>query len=73
MPVTENKFLAKLSYDLTARFGRGFGVDNLELFRAFHLSYPIDSLGQRGGQKSESRIRELGIGKICDTSILVLS
>src|SRR5206468_11258485 len=57
------KILAKLSHDLTARFGRGFGVDNLELFRAFHLSYPIDNLSQRVGKKSESSIRKLGIGE----------
>src|SRR5206468_6434130 len=50
-------------HDLTARFGRGFGVDNLELFRAFHLSYPIDNLSQRVGKKSESSIRKLGIGE----------
>ena len=56
------QILSKLSQDLTARFGRGFGVDNLELFRAFHLTYPIDIPGQRVGGKSESPIRKLGIG-----------
>jgi len=57
------QILSKLSQDLTARFGRGFGVDNLELFRAFHLTYPIDVPGERLGAKSESPIRKLGIGK----------
>jgi hypothetical protein len=57
------QILSKLSQDLTGRFGRGFGVDNLELFRAFHLTYPIDIPGQRVGAKSESPIRKLGIGK----------
>ena len=55
------QILSKLSHDLTARFGRGFGVDNLELFRAFHLTYPIEILRQRIGGKSESPIRKLGI------------
>jgi DUF1016 N-terminal domain len=55
------QILSKLSHDLTARFGRGFGVDNLELFRAFHLTYPIDIPGQHIGGKSESPIRKLGI------------
>jgi predicted nuclease of restriction endonuclease-like (RecB) superfamily len=57
------QILSKLSQDLTARFGRGFGVDNLELFRAFHLTYPIEIPGQRVGAKSESPIRKLGIEK----------
>jgi predicted nuclease of restriction endonuclease-like (RecB) superfamily len=57
------QILSKLSHDLTARFGRGFGVDNLELFRAFHLTYPIDISGQRVGGNSESPIRKLGIGE----------
>jgi hypothetical protein len=57
------QILSKLSEDLTGRFGRGFGVDNLELFRAFNLTYPIDISGQRVGAKSESPIRKLGIGK----------
>jgi DUF1016 N-terminal domain len=57
------QILSELSHDLTARFGRGFGVDNLEPFRAFHLTYPIDIPGQRVGGKSESPIRKLGIGE----------
>ena len=34
------KLLTQLSHDLTSRFGRGFGVDNLQRFRSFFLSYP---------------------------------
>src|SRR5205814_10192879 len=33
------ELLKQLSADLTARFGRGFGVDNLQRFRAFYLAY----------------------------------
>jgi len=32
--------LVRLSGDLTKRFGRGFGVDNLELMRLFYQTYP---------------------------------
>jgi hypothetical protein len=30
--------------DLGQRFGRGFGVDNLQRFRAFYLEYPSDPI-----------------------------
>jgi predicted nuclease of restriction endonuclease-like (RecB) superfamily len=49
--------LARLSNDLKARFGRGFGVDNLELFRAFYLAYPPEHLAALQEKKSESSIR----------------
>jgi predicted nuclease of restriction endonuclease-like (RecB) superfamily len=32
--------LKRLAADLTARFGRGFGVDNLQRFRLFYLAWP---------------------------------
>jgi hypothetical protein len=32
--------LKQLAADLTTRFGRGFGVDNLQRFRVFYLAYP---------------------------------
>jgi DUF1016 N-terminal domain len=38
------QILSKLSQDLTARFGRGFGVDNLQRFRSFFLSCPTESI-----------------------------
>jgi len=38
------QILSKLSHDLTVRFGRGFGVDNLQRFRSFFLSYPTKSI-----------------------------
>jgi predicted nuclease of restriction endonuclease-like (RecB) superfamily len=38
------QILSKLSQDLTTRFGRGFGVDNLQRFRSFFLSYPTESI-----------------------------
>jgi len=32
--------LERLSADLSNRYGRGFGVDNLQRFRSFYLAYP---------------------------------
>ena len=43
--------LVRLSGDLTRRFGRGFGVDNLELMRLFYQTYPPAAI-------SESLIRK---------------
>ena len=34
------ELLKRLSVDLGKRFGRGFGVDNLQRFRAFYIAYP---------------------------------
>jgi len=44
--------LARLSQDLTARFGRGFGVDNLQRMRAFFLVYPPDQIYATLSRKS---------------------
>jgi hypothetical protein len=38
------ELLKKLSVDLGKRFGRGFGVDNLQRFRAFYLTYPSERI-----------------------------
>ncbi len=38
------ELLVQLSADLTSRFGRGFGVENLQRFRSFFLSYPLESI-----------------------------
>jgi predicted nuclease of restriction endonuclease-like (RecB) superfamily len=51
--------LKRLASDLTARFGRGFGVDNLELFRAFYLTNPPRHISEMLSRKSESPIRKL--------------
>ena len=52
------ELIQRLSNDLTTKFGRGFGVDNLELFRAFYLAYPSTPIGQTVSGKSESPSRE---------------
>lgn len=38
--------LERLSVDLTGRFGRGFGVDNLELMRMFFQTYPPAAISE---------------------------
>jgi predicted nuclease of restriction endonuclease-like (RecB) superfamily len=68
--------LGRLSGDLTARFGRGFSVDNLELMRLFYETYPptwiSESLSRKSGlalsdgQNSESPIREFGVRELAN-------
>jgi hypothetical protein len=38
------ELLKRLSIDLGKRFGRGFGVDNLQRFRAFYIAYPSERI-----------------------------
>ncbi|CAB3946643.1 Putative nuclease YhcG [Achromobacter insolitus] len=40
------QLMERLSADLTARFGRGFGVNNLESMRRFFLAYPQPDISQ---------------------------
>jgi hypothetical protein len=46
--------LARLSSDLTRRFGRGFSVDNLELMRRFYRAYPHPEISETPSRKSVS-------------------
>jgi hypothetical protein len=46
--------LKRLSADLSAQFGRGFGVDSLESMRLFYLSYPPQGISESTIRKSES-------------------
>lgn len=46
------QLMARLSADLTARFGRGFGVNNLENMRRFFLAYPVSEISQTLSGKS---------------------
>ncbi len=52
------ELLKKLSTDLSAKFGRGFSVDNLQLMRRFYLTYPdrfqIYETVSRKSKKSET-------------------
>lgn len=53
--------LKRLSADLSAQFGRGFGVDSLESMRMFYLTYPPQPI-------SESAIRKSGPVEVGDKS-----
>ena len=45
--------LGKLSADLAGRYGRGFGVDNLQRFRIFYLAYPPNRIYATASRKSD--------------------
>jgi predicted nuclease of restriction endonuclease-like (RecB) superfamily len=58
------ELLKRLARDLTAKFGRGFGVDNLELFRAFYLTFPPRQISETASRISESSVRNFrGAGR----------
>lgn len=46
------QLIARLSADLTARFGRGFSPDNLENMRRFFLAYPRAAISETASRKS---------------------
>ncbi len=50
--------LPRLSSDLTAKFGKGFSVDNLESMRLFYLAYNSESISETPSRKSPARIPE---------------
>lgn len=53
-----SKLIEKLSLDLTKQFGRGFGVDNLELMRLFYLNYPASTISESVIRKSELLLQD---------------
>ena len=59
------ELLKRLSVDLDERFGRGFGVDNLQRFRAFYLCYPPEWIYVTPSRKSAGGDR---IGKYATLS-----
>lgn len=56
------QLIARLSVDLTARFGRGFGVNNLENMRRFFLAHSASEISQtlsgKSGNESPARKSE---------------
>lgn len=46
------KLLARVAADLTARFGRGFGVDNLQRMRLFYGAWPAERIYATLSRKS---------------------
>ncbi|EKL0658110.1 YhcG family protein [Pseudomonas aeruginosa] len=53
------QLIARLSADLTARFGRGFSADNLENMRRFFLAYPRSVISETPSRKSGSELAEV--------------
>lgn len=54
------QLMERLSADLTARFGRGFGVNNLESMRRFFLAYPDPQISQTlSGKLSLSELAQV--------------
>ncbi len=47
------QLIKRLAADLTARFGRGFGVVNLSQMRRFYLAWPIEQIFQTVSEKLE--------------------
>lgn len=65
--------LKRLSQDLSARFGRGFGVDSLESMRLFYKTYPPEQISeslirkspeQGSPTNSEPLIRNFDLGQL---------
>jgi len=65
--------LKRLSTDLSAKFGRGFGVDSLESMRLLYQTYPLSSISETllrksvhvgQAEKSESVMRNLDISQL---------
>ena len=46
----------RMSITLTAQFGRGFSVDNLEYMRRFFLAYPRSLISETLSRKSGSEL-----------------
>ena len=51
------ELLKQLSVDLGKCYGRGFGVDNLQRFRAFYLVYPPEQIYATLSRKLQDRKR----------------
>ena len=50
------QLMARLYADLTAQFGRGFGVNNLENMRRFFLAYPVSEISQTLSGKLDNEL-----------------
>ncbi|KAB2309356.1 DUF1016 domain-containing protein [Betaproteobacteria bacterium SCN2] len=73
------QLIARLSSDLTTRFGRGFGVNNLENMRRFFLAYPRSVISQTLSGKLQSQLvpgksqtvsGELGLSELAQAFML---
>lgn len=73
------QLIKRLSSDLTAQFGRGFGVNNLENMRRFFLAYPASEISQTLSGKSGNELpaknsqtvsRKLGLAELAQVFTL---
>lgn len=73
------QLIERLSNDLTARFGRGFGVNNLENMRRFFLAYPVSEISQTlsgklgnepPGEKSQTVSGKLSLAELAQVFTL---
>ena len=73
------QLMERLSADLTARFGRGFGVNNLENMRRFFLAYPQPEISQTLSgklgkallpEKSQTASREFDLSELSNVFTL---
>lgn len=67
------ELLNRVSDDLTAKFGRGFGVDNLQRFRTFYLLYPADQIYATLSRKSADSLEDLGPMTLSEPNYATLS
>ena len=63
------ELIQRLSTDLTARFGRGFGVVQLSLMRQFFLTFSKDDIFQSVIEKSTAGVVEAGSEPILQSPI----
>jgi predicted nuclease of restriction endonuclease-like (RecB) superfamily len=52
--------LNRIAEDLTRRFGRGFGVDNLQRMRAFYQAWPPERISATASRKSSASPARFG-------------
>lgn len=65
--------LKRLSVDLSARFGRGFSVRNLEQMRLFYQAWPIEQISQTLSAKlPQDLIPKIGSGVSASSSRMAL-
>lgn len=62
--------LGRLSADLASRYGRGFGVDNLQRFRAFYLAYPPNRIYATMSRKSGLGQSDKKYATACDMPVV---
>jgi len=64
------ELLARLADDLTTRFGRGFSRQNLQRFRLFYLSQPVENICSTLSSKLNGGIRATPSLESGDASIV---